>query len=123
MSNAATAPDTTVPPAPPAPSRPPYRSIVVDRDALGFALSDALASLDDCEMYLTDDAADGLIDNVDEAQTFVRDALFEALHVFGVDEGDDLVWRSQDGEAVVFQAPQRDVAEVIAVREANTVEV
>jgi hypothetical protein len=123
MSNAATTPDPIVPAARPAPSRPHYRSIIIDRDALGFALSDALGSLDDCEMCLTDDADPGLVENLEEAQTFVRDALFEALNVYGVNEGDDLVWRSLDGEAVVFQAPQRDVAEVIAVREANTIEV
>lgn len=92
------------------------------RDALGFALSDALSSLDDCELYLSDEVADGLIDNVDEAQTFVRDALFEALNAFGTREGDELVWRT-DGGTVVFQAPQSAVAEVIAMRETNTTEV
>jgi hypothetical protein len=93
------------------------------RDALGFALSDALGSLDDCEPYLTDEVADGLIAEVDEAQTFVRDALFEALNAFGTREGDETVWRAGGGEAVVFQAPQSDVAEVIARREADTTEV
>lgn len=92
------------------------------RDALGFALSDALGSLDDCELYLTEDVDSGLIDNLDEAQTFVRDALFEALNAFGTREGDELAWRT-DGGTVVYQAPQSAVAEVIAVREANTVEV
>lgn len=95
------------------------------RDALGLALVDALGSLDDCEMYLSDDVADGLIDNVDEAQTFVHDALFEALHAFGAPtrEGDGLVWLTGDDRTVVFQASQRDVAEFIARREAATIAV
>jgi hypothetical protein len=86
-------------------SHPVAPDAIEIRDALGFALSDALGSLDDCELYLSDEVADGLVDNVDEAQAFVRDALFEALNAFGTHEGDELVWRAGDGEAVVFQAP------------------
>jgi hypothetical protein len=97
-------------------------NLIEIRDALGFALSEALGSLDDAELHLSDDVDDGLIDNVDEAQTFVRDALYEALSKFGVREGDDLIWRT-DGGTVVFQASQRAVAEVIAMREAATVAV
>lgn len=127
MSSAATTPGPTVPSASAAPPAPPwsaYKSVVAQRNALGFALSEALGSLDDAEMYLSDEVADGLIDNVDEAQTFVQDALFEALHAFGAPSpgGDELVWLAGDG-TVVYQAPQRDVAEVIAMREANTIEV
>src|SRR5438105_4137508 len=55
---------------------PATPGLVQIRDALGLALSDALGSLDECESYLSDDVADGLIDNFDEAQSFARDALF-----------------------------------------------
>jgi len=95
------------------------------RDALGLALSEALGSLDECESYLSDEVADGLIDNVDEAQTFVQDALFEALNAFGAPtrEGDGLVWLAGDGRTVIFKASGRDVAEFVARREADTISV
>jgi hypothetical protein len=92
------------------------------RDLLGRALSDALDSLSDVELHLHRDPEGRMVEYLDEAQMFVQDALFEALQKFGTREGDDFVWTDWEG-GEVFRAPRKEVARVMADREAATIEV